>query len=193
MTDASRLSWRFADDGRTIACTVVAPGEPPVLEVTQLAPSGPSRRTLIPVERLGPHSQLLPLSHGRVLICHHRHGGQQIDLVTTEGPTVRRLLTTEQPGLRLIALPDQQGAAIAISNGTDGRSTSPARSASESAGPTTNRSSSRRICTDTGTRCDSSLSTPKSCCSRTKKVSARDCRSTTGAPAERRRSTPLRA
>ena len=87
---ATRVSWRFAEDGHSVACTVVSPSGPPVLELWQLTPAGPTERTLIPVPSLGPHSQLVPLSPGRILVCHHRGGGQQIDLVTGAGHPTRR-------------------------------------------------------------------------------------------------------
>ena len=104
---AARLSWRFAEDGRSVACTVVRPSGPPVLEISRLAPTGATGRTRVAVPFLGVHSQLLPISHGRVLICHHRDGGQQVDLVSLGrgAPSVRRLMTAELTGFRLIALP----------------------------------------------------------------------------------------
>ncbi len=102
---ATRLSWRFAKDGRSVVCTVVPRSGAPVLEVSNLSPVGSIKRTAVTVASMGPHSQLLPIANGRVLICHHRDGGQQVDLVT-QGPgpsSVRRLLSAVQPGLRLIA------------------------------------------------------------------------------------------
>jgi pimeloyl-ACP methyl ester carboxylesterase len=137
---ASRLSWRFAEDGRSVVCTVVPPRGAPVLEVSHLGPAGPAKRTAVTVSTLGPHSQLLPISGGQVLICHHRDGGQQVDLVTLGHgqPSVRRLLSAAQPGLRLIAPPGREsggesgatspssgperGLAFAVSHGEDARS-----------------------------------------------------------------------
>ncbi len=103
----ARLSWRFSPDGRSVACTVIRPSGPPLLEISRLAPTGPTSQTQVSVPSLGPHSQLLPISHGRTLVCHHRGGGQQIDLVTVRGgaSSVRRIMTAELAGLRLIALP----------------------------------------------------------------------------------------
>ncbi len=104
---AARLSWRFSPDGRSVACTVIGPSGHPVLEISRLAPTGPTSHTQVSVPSLGPHSQLLPISCGRTLVCHHRAGGQQIDLVTVSRgrSSVRRLMTAELAGLRLIALP----------------------------------------------------------------------------------------
>src|SRR5215472_9502254 len=79
---AARVSWRFSPDGRSVACTVIGPSGPPILEISRLAPTGPTSHTQVSVPSLGPHSQLLPISSGRTLVCHHRGGGQQIDLVT---------------------------------------------------------------------------------------------------------------
>jgi pimeloyl-ACP methyl ester carboxylesterase len=133
----TRLSWRFAEDGRSVACTVVRPSGPPELEISQLAPTGPTSRTPVAVPSLGPHSQLLPISQGRILVCHHRDGGQQVDLVTLGrgARSVRRLMTTELAGFRLIALPARRSAgrglpilgpactlALAVSHAEDGRS-----------------------------------------------------------------------
>ena len=104
---AARLSWRFSPDGRSVACTVIGPSGPPLLEISRLAPSGPTSHTQVSVPSLGPHSQLLPISQGRTLVCHHRGGGQQIDLVTVKrgASSVHRIMTAELAGLRLIALP----------------------------------------------------------------------------------------
>ena len=106
---ATRLSWRFAGDGLTVVCTVVPASGPAVLEVSRSTPGGPTGRTSITVPYLGPHSQLLPISRGRILVCHHHDGGQQVDLVTPgrRVPSVRRLLTAELPSLRLVAMPPE--------------------------------------------------------------------------------------
>ena len=53
-----------------------------MLEVSRLTPAGPTGRIDVAVPALGPHSQLVPISRGRILVCHHRDGGQQVDLVT---------------------------------------------------------------------------------------------------------------
>ena len=103
----TRLSWRFAEDGRSVACTVIGPGRSPVLEISQLAPTGPTSHTPVAMPSLGPHSQLLPIAKRRALVCHHRDGGQQVELVTRGygEPSVRRLMTTELAGFRLIPMP----------------------------------------------------------------------------------------
>ncbi len=137
---ATRLSWRIAEDGRSVVCTVVQTSVAPALEVSNLTPTGSTRRTTVTVPSLGRHSQLLPISGGRVLICHHRDGGQQIDLVTLGHgqPSVRRLLSAAQPGLRLIVPSGREigggrgatsptsgperGLALAVSHGEDARS-----------------------------------------------------------------------
>ena len=106
-----RLSWRFAEDGRSAACTVVYPGGPPLLEISRLAPTGATHRTTVAVASLGVHSQILPISAGRALVCHHRDGGQQVDVVSVArgAPLVRRLMTAELTGFRMIALPGGSG------------------------------------------------------------------------------------
>jgi len=145
---SARISWRFAWDGRSVACTLVPPSGRPLLEISKLSPAGPVSRTALAVPSLGLHSQLVPLSPRRALVCHHHDGGQQIELAAVRGGSlsVRRLATTQLAGLRLVPLPgrgnaekrEEAGAthtgvpsspgpgpilAVAISHGEDGRST----------------------------------------------------------------------
>jgi pimeloyl-ACP methyl ester carboxylesterase len=124
---ATRVSWRFSADGQSAVCTVVPLTGSPVLEISELGPTGPLARTTLAVPSLGLHSQLLPISQGRVLICHHHDGGQQIDLVASGdgAPSVRRLVTAQLAGLRLVPLPAGPGPtlAVAVSHSADGRST----------------------------------------------------------------------
>ena len=91
----------FAEDGRSVACTVIGPGGLRCWKFHSWRPTGPTSHTRSAVPSLGPHSQLLPISQGRTLVCHHRGGGQQIDLVTVRrgASSVRRIMTAELAGL----------------------------------------------------------------------------------------------
>ncbi len=104
---ATRVSWRFSQDGRSAVCTVVPQSGSLGLEISKLGPAGPIGRTTVDVPSLGLHSQLLPISQGRVLTCHHHDGGQHIDLVTVgrAAPPVRRLVTAQLAGFRLVPMP----------------------------------------------------------------------------------------